>query len=96
MTNNGKVWPCDKLGNPIKEGDLVHLSKDQLDPLFAVLKIEPASVLHSPDGPMPVNGSIRFGLFFELPYSPEMFQMHKAIVVKQPEGQQKAMKDALQ
>jgi hypothetical protein len=66
-----KIFPLDKLSNPIKEGDLVFLRMDEIDPLYAVLKVEPASVIHTPEGDMPVTGTVRFGLFWEVPFGPE-------------------------
>jgi hypothetical protein len=80
-----KIYPLDKLSNPIKPGDLVFLRNEEVDPLFAVLEVEPASVLHTPEGDMPITGKVKFGLFFEVPFSPERPQFVKAIVVKTPE-----------
>lgn len=94
---NEKVWPVDKLGNELREGDLVHLTRDQMvEPLFAVLKVDPATKLITADGEMPVNGTVRFGLFFEVPYMPANPQFLKAIVVKQPEEMQSKNKVGLQ
>ncbi len=80
-----KIYPLDKLSNPIKAGDLVHLRSEEIDPLYAVLEVEPASFILTPEGKMPVQGKVKFGLFFEVPFNPERPQFGKAIVVKTPE-----------
>lgn len=81
-----KVWPVDKIGNPIKAGEMLHMKLEEAAAMFYVMSVEPASMLHTPDGPVPVNGSIEFVLKFKVPFSPESNIMGKALVVKQPEG----------
>jgi hypothetical protein len=84
-----KIWPIDKLGNPIKEGELIHLKLEESAALFYVMKVEGASVLNGgSEGNFPVNGSITLVLKFNVPFAPDHNQMFKAMVVKQPKSEE--------
>jgi hypothetical protein len=80
-----KVWPKDKLGNRLVQGRLIIMKLDDPDAMFYVDKVTPASFLHSPEGPMPINGEIELVLRIKLPFTPERNQLHRAIVVEQPD-----------
>jgi hypothetical protein len=85
-----KIWPIDKLGNEIREGDLIHLRLDDPSALFYVMKVEGASVLHGGEqGNFPGNGSVTLVLKFDVPFPPDQRQMFKAMVVKQPKPQER-------
>lgn len=79
-----KVWPIDKFGNEIRAGKLIHLKLEEASAEFHVMEVEAASVIHSADGPMPVNGEIVIGLKLRIPFTPEHRQMIKAMVIEQP------------
>ena len=82
---SAKIWPLDKLGNEIREGDMVQLKLDDPYALFYILKVEGASVINGgPEGNFPVNGQIELVLKFSIPFAPDNRQMYKAIVVKHP------------
>ena len=80
-----KIWPKDKIGNQLREGRLLILKMDDPDAMFYVDKVTPASFLHSADGPIPINGEIELILRIKLPFTPERNQLHRAIVVEQPD-----------
>jgi hypothetical protein len=79
-----KIWPTDKLGNPIREGKLVRLDLPEPAGFFYVMGVTPATILQSGDGPYPVNGEIEMVLKFKMPFSPERCELMKAVVVEQP------------
>ena len=91
-----KVYPVDLLGNELRQGDMVHMEMTEIKPLLAIVAVDPACVIHGADGPVPCTGKVKFGLFFELPYSPENPRFKKAVKICQPEGSEAAVKAALQ
>lgn len=83
--STSKVFPKDKLGNPIKQGDLILLKLPDPEALFYVMGVSPASVIHDASGPVPVSGELEVVLKFKMQFGPDQNALHKAIVVKQPE-----------
>ena len=78
-----KIWPRDKLGNEIKEGKMLLLKLPEAEAMFYVMKVEPASFIHSTEGPVPVAGEIELVLKFQMPFAPDQAQLHRSVVVEQ-------------
>ena len=53
-----RCWPRDAMGNELRKGDLVRITLQSSALNFRLVQVQPAGVIESPGGGMPLRGSM--------------------------------------